>query len=49
VLIARPYGDAVIKRLARDLGQRFELGFGVVNLTQMRRFFLAWPQVRESV
>jgi predicted nuclease of restriction endonuclease-like (RecB) superfamily len=37
------YGDELIKQLAQDLSAQFGRGFGVVNLSQMRRFFLAWP------
>jgi len=37
------YGDELIKELANDLSAQFGRGFGVVNLSQMRRFFLAWP------
>jgi predicted nuclease of restriction endonuclease-like (RecB) superfamily len=37
------YGDELIKQLAIDLSAQFGRGFGVVNLSQMRRFFLAWP------
>jgi predicted nuclease of restriction endonuclease-like (RecB) superfamily len=37
------YGDQLIKQLANDLSAQFGRGFGVVNLSQMRRFFLAWP------
>jgi predicted nuclease of restriction endonuclease-like (RecB) superfamily len=37
------YGDELIKQLANDLSVQFGRGFGVVNLSQMRRFFLAWP------
>jgi predicted nuclease of restriction endonuclease-like (RecB) superfamily len=37
------YGEALIKRLAIDLSRRFGRGFGAVNLSQMRRFYLAWP------
>lgn len=37
------YGDELIKQLAKDLSTRFGRGFGVVNLSQMKRFFLAWP------
>jgi predicted nuclease of restriction endonuclease-like (RecB) superfamily len=37
------YGEALIQRLAADLIQRFGRGFGVVNLSQMRRFYLTWP------
>src|ERR1022692_2709378 len=37
------YGDELIKQLANDLSAQFGRGFGAVNLSQMRRFFLAWP------
>jgi predicted nuclease of restriction endonuclease-like (RecB) superfamily len=37
------YGDELIKHLATDLSRQFGRGFGVVNLSQMKRFFLAWP------
>jgi len=37
------YGEELIKQLAKDLSAQFGRGFGVVNLSQMRRFFLAWP------
>ena len=37
------YGEALLERLATDLTRRFGRGFGVVNLTRMRRFHLAWP------
>ena len=37
------YGERLIQRLADDLTARFGRGFGVVNLSQMRRFYLAWP------
>jgi predicted nuclease of restriction endonuclease-like (RecB) superfamily len=40
------YGDELIKQLANDLSAQFGRGFGVVNLSQMRRFFLAWPVKR---
>lgn len=33
----------MIQRLTDDLTARFGRGFGVVNLSQMRRFYLAWP------
>jgi predicted nuclease of restriction endonuclease-like (RecB) superfamily len=39
------YGEALIQQLAHDLTQRFGRGFGVVNLSQMKNFYLAWaPQ-----
>jgi predicted nuclease of restriction endonuclease-like (RecB) superfamily len=37
------YGQALLKRLAADLTTRFGRGFGVVNLQQMRNFYLTWP------
>ncbi len=37
------YGERLIRHLADDLTTRFGRGFGVVNLSQMRRFYLAWP------
>ena len=37
------YGEALLKRLAIDLTARFGKGFGTVNLSQMRKFFLTWP------
>ena len=32
------YGERLIEQLSQDLTDRFGRGFGVVNLTQMRRF-----------
>lgn len=37
------YGQALIERLAEDLGTRFGRGFSRQNLWQMRAFHLAWP------
>jgi predicted nuclease of restriction endonuclease-like (RecB) superfamily len=37
------YGEQLLKHLAGDLTTRFGRGFGVVNLQQMRNFYLAWP------
>ncbi len=37
------YGEALIERLAVDLTRQFGRGFGAVNLSQTRRFYLAWP------
>jgi predicted nuclease of restriction endonuclease-like (RecB) superfamily len=37
------YGEALIKQLAEDLTRQFGRGFGAVNLSQMRRFFVEWP------
>ena len=40
------YGEALIERLAADLGPRFGRGFGKRNLSQMRAFFIAWPSTK---
>lgn len=37
------YGEQLIERLSSDLSARFGRGFGVNNLENMRRFFLAHP------
>jgi DUF1016 N-terminal domain len=37
------YGEALIKQLAEDLTRQFGRGFGAVNLSEMRRFYLEWP------
>ena len=37
------YGTRMVERLSVDLTAKFGRGFGAVNLTQMRRFYLAWP------
>ena len=38
------YGEQLIARLSSDLTSRFGRGFGVNNLENMRRFFLAYPR-----
>jgi hypothetical protein len=45
------YGEKLLERLSADLGNRFGRGFGLVNLRQMRRFYLEWPrpQIRQTV
>lgn len=40
------YGVELIARLSIDLTGRFGRGFGPVNLSQMRKFFLCWPPDR---
>jgi predicted nuclease of restriction endonuclease-like (RecB) superfamily len=40
------YGEKLLERLAADLTAKFGRGFGYVNLTQMRRFYLEWPPTR---
>ena len=37
------YGEALIQQLANDLTRQFGRGFGVVNLSQMKKFYIAWP------
>jgi hypothetical protein len=41
------YGEHLIERLSSDLKSQFGRGFGVVNLSQMRKFYLQWqsPQI----
>ena len=40
------YGTELLKRLAADLTNRFGRGFGPVNLSQMKKFYLLWPTER---
>jgi len=37
------YGEAVLARLSDDLTSRYGRGFGVVNLSQMKKFYLISP------
>ena len=37
------YGEEVLKRLSGDLTTRFKRGFGVVNLSYMKRLYLSFP------
>jgi predicted nuclease of restriction endonuclease-like (RecB) superfamily len=37
------YGEELIRQLAGDLTRQFGRGFGAVNLSQMRRFYIEWP------
>ena len=37
------YGDELLERLSRDLTERHGRGFGVVNLSHMKKFYLCWP------
>ncbi|MCI0537750.1 MAG: PDDEXK nuclease domain-containing protein [Verrucomicrobiales bacterium] len=39
------YGKELIQQLSRDLTQRFGRGFGVVQLSVMRQFFLTFPKL----
>jgi predicted nuclease of restriction endonuclease-like (RecB) superfamily len=38
------YGEELLERLSVDLGKRYGRGFGVVNLSQMKRFYLLWQK-----
>lgn len=40
------YGLALIERLSGDLTEKFGRGFGAVNLSQMKKFYLLWPAER---
>jgi hypothetical protein len=40
------YGEELLKRLSADLSSRFKRGFGVVNLSYMKRFYLSFPPAR---
>ena len=40
------YGEELLKRLAEDLTARHGRGFGVVNLSHMKRFYLGWPRAK---
>ncbi len=40
------YGEALLERLAADLTRCYGRGFGVVNLSQMKKLYLLWPAER---
>jgi len=40
------YGEELIRHLSGDLTRRFGKGFGVVNLSQMKRFYVCLPKER---
>jgi predicted nuclease of restriction endonuclease-like (RecB) superfamily len=42
------YGEALISRLSLDLQARFGRGFGYVNLTQMRSFYLGYREILQT-
>jgi predicted nuclease of restriction endonuclease-like (RecB) superfamily len=42
------YGEELIERLARQLTARFGRGFGRANLRQMRAFYLAYAEIRQT-
>ena len=40
------YGEALLERLAKDLGGRLGRGFSRQNLQQMRQFYLVYPPAK---
>jgi hypothetical protein len=46
---AEPDRVMPFKQLALDLSARFGRGFGWRNLFQMRAFFLAWPEILQTL
>lgn len=38
------YGKQILKRLSKDLADKLGRGFGEVNLSQMRKFYLLWKE-----
>lgn len=38
------YGERLLERLSRRLGEHFGRGYSVPNLRNMRQFYLAFPQ-----
>lgn len=43
------YGNALVERLGVDLSKRFGRGFSKQNLLQMRKFYLFWPEILQTV
>src|SRR5687768_12064943 len=43
------YGDAVIESLSTRLSSTYGRGFAPRNLAQMRAFFLAYPEILQTV
>lgn len=40
------YGETLLKKLSDDLTKRFGKGFGYVNLSLMRQFYLSYPPLK---
>ena len=40
------YGELLLEKLSNDLTRRFGRGFGAVNLSQMKKFYLLWSPER---
>ncbi|OFA00503.1 YhcG family protein [Duganella sp. HH101] len=43
------YGEELIEQLGYDLTARFGRGFSKQNLLQMRKFYLFWPEILQTV
>ncbi len=43
------YGEQLLERLSADLKKRFGRGFGVINLRQMRSFYLTYPAIFQTM
>jgi predicted nuclease of restriction endonuclease-like (RecB) superfamily len=43
------YGKQIIERLAKDLSDRFGRGFQKSNLSQMRAFYITYPNIEQSL
>lgn len=37
------YGEQLLQKLSLDLTSQFGRGFGPVNISQMRKFYICWP------
>jgi hypothetical protein len=37
------YGEGLIKRLSKDMAEKFGKGFSEMNVRNMRRFYLEFP------
>lgn len=42
------YGEELLERLSADLSKCYGRGFGVVNLSQMKKFYLLWPRIFQT-
>jgi hypothetical protein len=46
--IRAEYGEELIKRLSKDMTEKFGKGFSDRNLEQMRKFYLTFPQKSQT-
>jgi hypothetical protein len=47
--IRAEYGEELIKRLSKDMTEKFGKGFSERNLEQMRKFYLTFPQKSQTL